>query len=367
MSNTPNPPENANATTAAPAQDYTAAYQAHLAEAVRVLTEAAQLPRPQLRRTDVGTWVEDPEGAVEQTDFADFIAGALTAVAANVGGREELLAGRSGSWEADLVRQLIAGTAGYENEHLWPYRTHPLTMTLYIEEIVSDLSWSLEGQRPTMDYIAAEEEVTRRYEAADAESPEIYTSDRVWKYTRNDAGELVATDPEAPAWTVEAWRALPSTQRLSEENRRYFEASLTGAEHDLLPFPDMYPNGAYLPKSAELDEEITRLEEANDARLAPFGELEERLEAQRVRELTEYGQALKARIEALASLKGLDVPVNVEINIEEFRPRSAGQSAGLEEELLQAAIQDTPSPVDLPGTPLERLERELAQENGDDQ
>lgn len=160
--------------------------------------------------------------------------------------------------------------------------------------------------------------------------------------------------------------ALPSTQRLSEESRRYWEASFTGADPDVV-HPDLLATGAYLPKTPEVDEEITRLEEANDARLAPFGELEERLEAQRVRELTEYGQALKTRIEALATLKGLEVPVNVQINIEGFGPRSAGQPAGLEEELLQAAIQDTPSPVDLPGTPLERLERELAQENGDDQ
>lgn len=365
MSNTPNPPE--NAATTAPAQDYTAAYQARLAEAVRVLTEAAQLPRPRLRRTDVGTWVEDPDGEHEQTDFADFIAGAITATAANMGGCEALLAGRSGSWEADLVRQLVAGTAGYDDEHLWGYRTTPLAMTLYVEEIVSDSSWARGEERDTMDYFAAADELDRRYQAAEADLPEVYTRDRIWKYARNDAGELVGTDPDTPAWDIEAWRALPSTQRLSEKDRAYFEACFTGAEHDLLPFPDMYPQGAYLPKSAELDEEITRLEEANDARLAPFGELEERLEAQRVRELTEYGRALKSRIEALAALKGLDVPVNVEINIEGFRPHSAGQPAGLEEELLEAAIQDTPSPVDLPGTPLERLERALAQENGDDQ
>ena len=369
MSNTPNTPDPATgeATTTAPAQDYTAAYRARLEEAVRVLTEAAQLPRPQLRRTDVGTWVEDPGAEPERSDFADFLAEALAAVAANVGGRETLLAGRPGSWEADLVRQLLAGTVGYEDEHLWSRRTDPVNITLYVEEIVSELSWSpTEGDRTTMDYYASAQEISRRYEAADAESPELYTPERVWTYVRNDAGELVSTDPGAPPWSIEAWRALPGTQRLSEESRRYLEAHITGDEENLL-IPGDITQTVYLPKTPEVDEEIDRLEAANDARLAPFGELEDRLEAQRVRELTEYGQALKARIEALAALKGLEIPVNVEINIEDFRPQAAGYPGGLEQELVEAAIQDTPNPNDLPGTPLERLERELEAERGDDE
>lgn len=362
MSNTPNTPENPGetTTTATPVQDYTAAYRARLEEAVRVLTEAAQLPRPQLRRTDVGTWVEDPEAEPERTDFADFLASALAAVAANVGGQATLLAGRSGSWEADLVRQLVAGTVGYDDEHLWSHRTDPLNITLYVDEIVNELSWSLEGESPTMDYFAAQDEVNRRYEAADAESPELYTAERVWTYVRNDAGELVSTDPGAPAWSIEAWRSLPSIQRLSEEQRGYTEGWIAGDAENRFA-PGEIAQTVYLPKTPELDEEITRLEAANDARLAVFGELEERLEAQRVRELTEYGQALKTRIEALAALKGLEVPVNVTIDIETFEA-SRRQRFGLEEELVEAAIQDTPNPVDLPGTPLERLE---AEERGD--
>ncbi|MGH3974675.1 MAG: hypothetical protein ACRDS9_15295 [Pseudonocardiaceae bacterium] len=326
---------------------------------MRVLTDAAQLPRPRLRRTDAGTWVEDSDAEPERTDFAGFLAAALAAVAANAGGQETLRAGRDGSWEADLVRQLVAGTAGYGDEHLWGYRTDPLNITLYVEEIVNELSWSpTEGDRSTMDYFEAAQEVGRRYEAAAAESPDVYTRDRVWKYVRNEAGELVSTDPGAPAWSIEAWRALPRTQQLPEETRSHFEASLTGDEENML-FPGAIAQTVYLPKTPELDEEIARLEAADDARLAPFGDLEERLEAQRIRELTEYGQALKTRIEALAALKGLEVPVNVEVNIEDFRPQTAGHPADLEQELIEAAIQDTPNPNDLPGTPLERVERTL--------
>ena len=54
------------------------------AEAVRVLTAAAHRLRAD------GT----------PCDFADFLAGVLGATAANLGGIEQLLAGRPGSWEA---------------------------------------------------------------------------------------------------------------------------------------------------------------------------------------------------------------------------------------------------------------------------
>lgn len=45
-------------------------------------------------------------------DIAEFTANALCTAAAEAGGIEELLANRSGSWEADLVRRLMEGTAG---------------------------------------------------------------------------------------------------------------------------------------------------------------------------------------------------------------------------------------------------------------
>ncbi|WIE81297.1 GIY-YIG nuclease family protein [Curtobacterium sp. MCSS17_016] len=66
-------------------------------DAVRTLTDLARRTRSR-------------GGAQEPIDFAAEAASVLTAVAANVGGVEQLLAGRPGSWEADLIRQLIAGT-----------------------------------------------------------------------------------------------------------------------------------------------------------------------------------------------------------------------------------------------------------------
>ena len=77
----------------------TASTDATVGRAIEVLTALAR----QTRVRGEGT----PAAAVEPVDFADIAAQILTAVAANLGSVEELLAGRSGSWEADLVRQLV--------------------------------------------------------------------------------------------------------------------------------------------------------------------------------------------------------------------------------------------------------------------
>jgi hypothetical protein len=81
-------------------------YQAHLREAIRVLTEAARLRRPRLIRTDDGDFIDDLMEASDQADWAEFVTQALAGAAANFGGVDAILAGRSGSWEAEGVRQL---------------------------------------------------------------------------------------------------------------------------------------------------------------------------------------------------------------------------------------------------------------------
>jgi hypothetical protein len=61
----------------------------------------------------------------EGNDVAEFLAHALCYVAAAEGGTEEVLRNRPGSWEADHVRRLMAGTVGETGEHLDHYRqTH---------------------------------------------------------------------------------------------------------------------------------------------------------------------------------------------------------------------------------------------------
>ena len=93
------------------------------AEAVRVLTAAAH------RLGVDGT----------PCDFADFLAGVLGATTANLGGVGQLLAGRPGSWEAALVRSLVAGTLGGDPGRLWRARIEPLVVPLNVAEMLEHL------------------------------------------------------------------------------------------------------------------------------------------------------------------------------------------------------------------------------------
>lgn len=109
-------------------------YEQLLADAVRVLTTAA-------RR--VVTWT-DAEGRehTRQADWAEFVTHAVAGAAANVGGIEEALAGRGGSWEADYVRQMLHSTVGADEQYLFEHRTEPLVITVAVDNLLTDLGFS---------------------------------------------------------------------------------------------------------------------------------------------------------------------------------------------------------------------------------
>ena len=54
----------------------------------------------------------------DQHDFGGWLAGVLASVAADLGSTSALTAGRPGSWEADLVQQLVKGTVGWDDDYL---------------------------------------------------------------------------------------------------------------------------------------------------------------------------------------------------------------------------------------------------------
>ena len=58
----------------------------------------------------------------EQHDFGGWLAGVLSSAAAELGASDSLIAGRPGSWEADLVRQLVKGTVGWDDDYLADYK-----------------------------------------------------------------------------------------------------------------------------------------------------------------------------------------------------------------------------------------------------
>lgn len=77
-------------------------------------------------------------GQVEPADFAGFLASALGAVAGNLGDVDLVTAGRPGSWESDLVDQLVRGTVGFGQELLLGHRTEPLVVPLNVAQLVED-------------------------------------------------------------------------------------------------------------------------------------------------------------------------------------------------------------------------------------
>lgn len=135
-------------------------------QAIEVLTALAR----QTRVRGAGT----PSEVTEPVDFADIVAQVLTAVAANVGSVEALLAGRPGSWEADLVRRLLEGTAGEDVDDLVRRRTEPVLLELDAEDPFYDFGLT--------DLFSRERD--QAVERADADD---LTDER-----RAAAGELVA-------------------------------------------------------------------------------------------------------------------------------------------------------------------------------
>ena len=130
-----------------PAEQYAADRNRLWVTATAALTAAAKLTHP----------------TGHQLDFADFLADALAAVTANLGGVEELLAGRSGSWEAALVDQLVNGTLGYDptDAELIRRRTAPVTVTLNVASLVDE--HAAPGNGP---YIDALDQLDARYDGA---------------------------------------------------------------------------------------------------------------------------------------------------------------------------------------------------------
>lgn len=101
---------------------YKAEYDRHWNQAVKTLTSAARLEHPR-------------HGTV---DFADFLATALRATAANLEDPHALTAGRPGSWESAALSELLHGAVGLNPTmfDLAQYRTEPIQVTLNVAELV---------------------------------------------------------------------------------------------------------------------------------------------------------------------------------------------------------------------------------------
>ncbi|WP_143448410.1 hypothetical protein [Kineosporia sp. A_224] len=136
------------------------------AQAVQTLTLACRLRFPQVHS-------DGTAAATAPIDLADFLASVLAAVAANVGSIDRLTAGRPGSWESDLVAQLVTRTVGRDETWLYEHRTEPVTVQLN----VLDLAWDLPG---FPDIEAATEHALEPFYAATEPDPARTLTDDEW-------------------------------------------------------------------------------------------------------------------------------------------------------------------------------------------
>lgn len=58
----------------------------------------------------------------DQHDFGGWLVSVLARVEAELGSTGALTAGRPGSWESELVQQLVKGTVGCDDDYLADYK-----------------------------------------------------------------------------------------------------------------------------------------------------------------------------------------------------------------------------------------------------
>lgn len=297
-----------------------------LADAVRVLTEAARLRRPVMHRNDDGQWEPHPTRA-EQADWAEFVTQALAGAAANIGSIHAALAGRPGSWEADKLGDLLWSTVGYDEQYLFEHRTEPLRVVVDIEQILSDLdiTWLYDDAEAALDQM---------------ESDAIAQFDHTpyyWTYTRTDDDQFVADDPEAPAWSIGTWRAV-AAQHMDPDGLAWWEQALAPGGHAL---------HASIVKSPEAARAAEQLAEQEDAIIDDFRARFDALAAQRTREWADYAAAFTANVRQEAARAYPGTPVHIELCTTEQATTDAADwdfYSSPETHLIQYATEHTPLP-----------------------
>jgi hypothetical protein len=100
-------------------------------------------------------------------DWSRFVADVVAAAAANVGSTDEALAGsRPEAWRALLLRELVAGTVGADDERLLEHRTEPVVVDVHVDDLLDQAGVG-------HAYTAADKEISvARDAAADPSLPE---------------------------------------------------------------------------------------------------------------------------------------------------------------------------------------------------
>lgn len=296
-----------------------------LSDAIRVLTEAARLRRPELQREADGRWHEHHTDT-QQADWAEFVTQALAGAAANLGSVDAALAGRPGSWEADAVRTLLHSTVGYDERYLFEHRTEPLRVVVDIEQVLSDLdiAWLYDDAEAALDEMTSEA------------AAHIDYSPHYWTYTRDANGQFVAVDPDAPAWSIEAWRAsLGATGKIDADTIADMEQRLTRGVED----------HAAIVKSPAAGRAVSLLAQEEDAVSADFQARIDALAVQRAHEWATYANAFATNVRREAARRYPGIPVEIDLNP---TPAAGGSHElsvyGPEAQLIEFATFHTPLP-----------------------
>ena len=305
-------------------------YTEVLHDAITILTEATRLTNQPMRQASSGGWEPNPDPrAALPIDWAEFVTLALAGAAANVGGVETALAGRPGSWEAEMVRQTLTATVS-DDRDLLRHRTEPVVVDLWVESILSHLG------DPSDDlYADAANEVDARAEMVPEPTdlpPGPFSPDdprlvgKPWVEVTDD-GYLHITYLN---WTDDP-DDLALLTTLTEEARSY---------RDPTPGEIAYEQ-AMEAISAEVDA----------------------VDALQRREYSAYAAQLVQAIEDNIAELELTVPVTVSVALapEGREPGAFDAHApqplprNLIEGAVDKAITETPTPSMLPGGPLDRL------------
>jgi transcriptional regulator with XRE-family HTH domain len=291
-------------------------YDEVLHDAVAALTEATRLTNQPVRRTISGRWEPDPDpSAALPIDWAEFVTRALAGAAANIGSTTKILSGRPGSWEVARVREVLESTVGADDGQLLQHRTEPVTVELWVDNILRDLD--------SDPYDDALDELDRReYEVPEPDDVPDEPPPPGLEFL-NDRDEQ-----GLPTW-------MGDPEKVAAVQRHIAETP---------PAP------------------LTAGEQAQQDALNRIASLRERLDALRRAELSAYAENLTRAITAKLDELELNVPISVTINpsppiSQELRHGTTplpGESYSRIEEAIAAAISQTPGPASLPGTPLQR-------------
>lgn len=307
-----------------------------LRDTINVLTEASRLTNQPIRKSQSGEWEPDPDPrAALPIDWAAFVTEALAGAAANAGGIDGILAGRPGSWEAEVVGDALRATVGHDEWDLWRHRTEPVIVDLWVESILGHL-----GDNSDDAYNDAQLELDAR-------------ADAIPQPTDLPRGPFSPDDPR-----------IAAVNWVNVDDNGYLLINYTDWTDD----PADVTLLTELSAEAEAHRDPTPGEIAYEQAMQVISATNDALDDQWRREYDNYAARLTEAVEAQLAGLELTVPVSVSITRapESYEPEAFDEHApppyprNAIEAAVDKAITDTPTPAALPAQQLlERAEAAL--------